>query len=822
MAEESTILNYVSILALRPLQVTSQAQSGVNMHRILQSDQLYMLHSGLHILDDKITIDLIKPQNLYNINQRGRETSVKINFSAIVGENGSGKSTIIDYIIRIINNLSAVLFGEYYYSKSAEHLHYINDVYAELFVLVDGTIFGITCRGMSISIDRYEFKECSEDRAIFEKNTEESKEYKTKPDEPCKEKNELFELLSKFCYTMVVNNSLYSFDISTYLEELTTTEKELKINNQGNKERYTTKKLIENENESNNSSDLTEFVEARSWLPGILNKYDGYRVPLMITPNRYKGQVDQRKEYINGKERLLSLSILRDKNNKRVFTKINKKEIIEEIKLKLDPASERLTYYSIFDDSFPNLSKTMRLCLYTLVRNTLSINYDIYKTYKKNDEIAWYYTVYKFFDIVKTYPELKEYRLLFQTLTDRLDTKTIDLIKKVIKEVCNIHNPATRLFMRSLYYLKFNLLDQIPQTSQSGSLVFSIDDISEKAYSIKKQSKSIRHVDELLPPPFFNLDFILYSDDDTNKENIITFESLSSGEKQITLLLSKIYYYLTNLDSISSKEAKTTKSESKEINEDKIISYRHVCVIFDELELYFHPEMQRTFISRLLAGLKQLSFKQIESIQFILVTHSPFILSDVPHKNVLFLDKKGTSVQGMMHTFGANIHSMLESSFFLENGSIGAYAKSVIGKIEACLNIYNIYSDQRKESEEKKISKISGLMKKEGYKFLTPFIEKNNKRLGFNYDKFCSCYSNESIKAAIELFDDPIIKNVLLHDYYEAFPLIKNEDHNKRKRKLEIQLSSLKKVAEENPDNKDVKELISDLNSQLKTLENEQ
>ena len=816
MAEESTIMNYVSILALRPLKAPSQAQSGVNMHRILQNDQLYMLHSGLHIHTDKITVDLIKPQNLYNINQRGRETSVKINFSAIVGENGSGKSTIIDYIIRIINNLSAVLFGEYYYSKSAEHLHYINDVYAELFILVEGTIFGITCKGMSISIDRYEFKECFEDRAIFEKNTEESIEYKTKPDEPCEEKNERFELLSKFCYTMVINNSLYSFDMGTYLGELTTTEKELIINNQGNKERYTTKKLIENENESNKSSDLTELVEARSWLPGILNKYDGYRVPLMITPNRYKGRVDQRKEYINGKERLLSLSILKDKNNKRVFTKINNKEVIDKISLKLNPVFAKNTYYSIFEDSFPSLSQTMRLCLYNLVRNTLSTKYNITKTDNLNDEIAWYYTIYKFFDIVRTYPELKEYRLLFQTLTDRLDTKTIDLIKKVINEVCNIHNPATRLFMRSLYYLKFNPLGKIAQTSQSGSLEVSIDQITEEAYSIKKRFKSISHVDELLPPPIFNLDFILYSDDDTNKENIITFETLSSGEKQITLLLSKIYYYLTNLDSISSKEAKTTKSISKEINEDRIISYRHVCVIFDELELYFHPEMQRTFISRLLAGLKQLSFKQIESIQFIMVTHSPFILSDVPHKNVLFLDKNGNSVSGM-HTFGANIHSMLEYSFFLKNGSIGAFAKSVIGKIEACLNIYKIIGTKKNDIKE-----LMGIKNQEGYEFLAPFFEKNKKRQFFNVKEFCSSYSKESIKATIELFDEPIIKNVLLNDYYEAFPSKKNEEYVKLRKKLEIQISSLKNAAEESPDDKDIKELISDLESQLKTIENEQ
>lgn len=64
--------------------------------------------------------------------------------------------------------------------------------------------------------------------------------------------------------------------------------------------------------------------------------------------------------------------------------------------------------------------------------------------------------------------------------------------------------------------------------------------------------------------------------------------------------------------------------------------FRHVTIIFDEIELYFHPEMQRTFIANLIDGISQLSLKNIRSIQIMLVTHSPFILSDIPKINVLF------------------------------------------------------------------------------------------------------------------------------------------------------------------------------------------
>lgn len=57
-----------------------------------------------------------------------------INFSAIIGQNGTGKSTIVDTIIRLINNLSAAIIGESYVYSSAQHLHFINNLYAALAV----------------------------------------------------------------------------------------------------------------------------------------------------------------------------------------------------------------------------------------------------------------------------------------------------------------------------------------------------------------------------------------------------------------------------------------------------------------------------------------------------------------------------------------------------------------------------------------------------------------------------------------------------------------------------------------------------------------
>ena len=59
--------------------------------------------------------------------------------------------------------------------------------------------------------------------------------------------------------------------------------------------------------------------------------------------------------------------------------------------------------------------------------------------------------------------------------------------------------------------------------------------------------------------------------------------------------------------------------------------------MLEEIELYFHPEWQRSFTCNLMEIIGQLTFKQIRSINVLYVTHSPYILSDIPKTNVLFL-----------------------------------------------------------------------------------------------------------------------------------------------------------------------------------------
>ena len=132
-------------------------------------------------------------------------------------------------------------------------------------------------------------------------------------------------------------------------------------------------------------------------------------------------------------------------------------------------------------------------------------------------------------------------------------------------------------------------------------------------------------------------------------------------------------------------------SVKKKKKKEKLIIYSNFNIILDEIELYYHPEQQRSFVSDLLIYLKKIDFSDlykdhIPEINIIFITHSPFILSDIPKQNVLFLDKGKPRDNYKMDTFGANITDLLSDSFFFseEDGNkilMGDFAKNKINEI---------------------------------------------------------------------------------------------------------------------------------------------
>lgn len=109
-------------------------------------------------------------------------------------------------------------------------------------------------------------------------------------------------------------------------------------------------------------------------------------------------------------------------------------------------------------------------------------------------------------------------------------------------------------------------------------------------------------------------------------------------------------------------------------------------LLIDEGDLYFHPQWQKDYIKQLLQFIT-LIFPR-KQVQVFITSHSPFIASDLPRSNLIFLERdamnecKVTDIATHKLTFGANIHMLYTDSFFMDS-VIGSFARE---KIDAFIN----------------------------------------------------------------------------------------------------------------------------------------
>lgn len=168
----------------------------------------------------------------------------------------------------------------------------------------------------------------------------------------------------------------------------------------------------------------------------------------------------------------------------------------------------------------------------------------------------------------------------------------------------------------------------------------------------------------MLPPSFFIPTLTIKNPDKEGKP--IEISKFSSGERQLLYTFSTYVYHIRNLLSVPKKR----------------VAYRHINLILDEAEICFHPEYQRLFLSRLLYMIKSLWLNRHCAFNIIIATHSPFILSDMPRENILYLDKgEAQNREQFIKPLAANISDILYQSFFLKNGFIGEYARNKINDI---------------------------------------------------------------------------------------------------------------------------------------------
>lgn len=135
-------------------------------------------------------------------------------------------------------------------------------------------------------------------------------------------------------------------------------------------------------------------------------------------------------------------------------------------------------------------------------------------------------------------------------------------------------------------------------------------------------------------------------------------------------------------------------------------------IVLDEADLGLHPEWQRKFLNIIIEVLNAYGKS---SPHIILTTHSPFVVSDLPSDNVIFLEKKKEDgkedtddvPEGYCRvvqkkdskTFASNIHTLFAQSFFLEN-TIGAFAYQKITEVVEILKSQDISTEQKEYAQQ--------------------------------------------------------------------------------------------------------------------------
>lgn len=691
-----------------------------------------MFYQYVHACADSLsfTIDdaLYDDENIYGTDD------LAVGVCAIVGQNGSGKSTILDMIIRVLNNVAASLAGEDVLYSAAEHLHYIENVYGAILFLQEDDVFLLRVEGYNINLVEYVKTKVNGGFTYTEKEECTSLlvegKYKTGSLLPLRAKE--LKTLSSLFYTVVINYSLYAYYYNDYYQEATD---EGKLNKLKRKPK------------------LKEFPFEQFWMTGLFHKNDGYQTPVVINPMRVGGRIDAPKENMLAKERILSLLFVEAKG--RVDKGYNERYPFRIINGNLHIMALALPERQ--DIHLKWTKEWMRERGYFGNRSRLYQKYDEYSGYiidyfkkfcgidtsVKHYLYATRYLVYKIFKIGLTY---MNYNCIISNL--RHSDFSLDLLNNHLKRLMEDDTHITVKLRRVVMYLSFGKDVYGHPQDKNHPFVYELKDIEPRIETAMKEFNATKYPffaqkDDFLPPPIFDIEFRMIkhnsgeADFTYTDKDIIPFNGLSSGERQIAYTISNFAYHLVNIDSV-------WRSNANKVGRAPLLQYKYINAIFDEIELYYHPELQRRFLALLLEMLRDIDLKHVEGINIMLVTHSPFVLSDIPRSNVLALGEDST----IDETFCANIHKMLNQSFFMRY-TMGEVSQTAI---EEFFSVYRNFtnSDSKpmfvKAIEELRFKHFEYLSKKVADEYLRKTI---NRMLEEMRSYRIECDTSESIAVKI-------------------------------------------------------------------------
>lgn len=579
--------------------------------------EYYFLNDRCRLSDGKMVLnESVLPQDFFG---------KRINVQAIVGVNGSGKSSLLEIMYRVINNMSCLL-NRGKRRKSAEILYYVGGLYAEVFYVIDDQLAKISCLGSVV-----EFQKGKEHKVVLS----------AYDGNHVGDGNVLvadFVKWAKDClfYTIVTNYSLQAFNGNDYRREDTL-------------------------------SLMKDGVKGGGiWINSLFHKNDGYMTPIVLNPYRDNGVIDMNKEHRLTISRLSSIMI---------YAKVHNREFMKDYRL-------NTILYTLEKDALER-----KYCETYHVDETTYREFQLDDEGKKSvgaailheygnaamldlsDEVqrtAALYLIYKTYAIVNSYPSYENFSELgeLHDFTGEASSKSPWLIELLVKTIIRDKSHVT-LKIRQTLHLIDAIVEERINTQMLLRETFSYQDYAVPVYG-DGYPHNMRDIQEYLPPSFFKIDIVIdrVADGMPVNNSPILIERMSAGERQYLYTFSTYIYHILNLLSIQDSHR---------------VRYRRINIVLDEVEICFHPEYQRRFVNELLGYIKRLNMNRNASFNIMIATHSPFILSDIPQCNILYLENGIVpDTTSYKNPFAANICDILYQSFFLKEGFVGEYARRKI------------------------------------------------------------------------------------------------------------------------------------------------
>ncbi len=685
-------MSQFKLLAVRPL---SNCQS--KYHKVLSKGEIFKLYQDYEFLN-KEGSPVSEVEEVYSIRQT-RENGLRlydkgklqISVSAIVGNNGSGKSTLLellymavyclgtqlkfvdnkDEIKPLLNNFSQLLQEERIrinkrIAVDNERLIKQEENLANLIEVFGNDIYHEHIRpavysSMNLQSEITELNQRREDLDRLIKKEQLAHEQLLKEFRVCifyQLGGDFFELrvdLPSQDGKILAPREIESFDVfsKSDMDLVSLGRKEL------NKSFFYT--IVMNHSHYSLNSGVLG-----NWISTLFHKNDGYKTPIVINPMRTEGDFKINHETRLAKQRLFVNALTHKAFHPENEYLITQALELKEIQFAFNPNKVKSERIRVENDSFVTSGKRIsEQVLFELInRRGKDIQLRLARSYHWTLLPVMDYAAQKLEKVFSSYGEYN-----FEEWTD----DEVERVKLLANRIEEDESHVTNKIHQSINFLINNL--------EKGEFWALLDERGRcKTRDILTWMDRDKHSDlsRYIPPPIFDIKFILGEKDKEIDYEEIALESLSSGEQQFIHSIQAVLYHLVNLNSIHHSSVDRLR-------------YKHVNIIFDEIELYFHPDLQRTFISELLSGIENLNLlsgdqKGIESINILFSTHSPFILSDIPASNILHLrynskTKRSSSKRHGGQTFGANIHDLLANDFFLQSGFMGEFAKEKISSL---------------------------------------------------------------------------------------------------------------------------------------------